>query len=69
MATNASADHQHWSGEGLDAAMLSDGDLEKTTQLPISEPGSESWIQFEYPAPQAISAVTYVTLYNSPDYE
>ena len=39
------------SGEGLDVAMLSDGDLTKTTNLPIPEPGSESWIQFEYPEP------------------
>lgn len=49
------------SGEGLDAALLSDGDLERTTQVPIPEAGSESWIQFEYPAPQTISAVTFVT--------
>jgi hypothetical protein len=49
------------SGEGLDAAILSDGDLEKTTHVPIPAPGSESWIQFEYPSPRTIRAVTYVT--------
>lgn len=49
------------SGEGLDAAMLSDGDLEKTTKVPIPELGEESWIQFEYPSPHTIRAVTYVT--------
>jgi hypothetical protein len=48
-------------GEGLEAAMLSDGDLEKTTGVPLAQPGSESWIQFEYPSPETIRAVTYVT--------
>jgi hypothetical protein len=49
------------SGEGLEAAVLSDGDLEKTTKVPIPAPGEESWIQFEYPSPHTIRAVTYVT--------
>ena len=49
------------SGEGLDPALLSDGDLERTTRVPIPPLGSESWIQFEYPAPEAIRAITYVT--------
>lgn len=49
------------SGEGLDAAMLSDGDLKQTTKVPIPALGSESWIQFEYPAPHIVRAVTYVT--------
>jgi hypothetical protein len=49
------------SGEGLDAVMLSDGDLEKTTKVPIPAIGSESWIQFEYSSPHTIRAVTYVT--------
>ncbi len=47
-------------GDTLDAAMLSDGDLEKTTTIPIPAEGSESWIQFEYPAPRTVRAVTYV---------
>ena len=48
------------SGTGLNAGMLSDGDLEKTTKVPIPEQGSESWIQFEYPGPQTVRAVSYV---------
>ncbi len=48
-------------GGTLDAAMLSDGDLEKTTNIPIPAEGSDSWIQFEYPTPRTIRAVTYVT--------
>jgi hypothetical protein len=49
------------SGQGLDATMLSDGDLEKTTNVPIPELGSQSWIQFEYPSPHTIRSTTYVT--------
>jgi len=49
------------SGEGFDPAMLSDGDLEKTTHIPIPSQGSESWIQFEYPAPHTVRSLTYVT--------
>jgi hypothetical protein len=49
------------SGEGLNAAMLSDGDLEKSTNVSIPALGSESWIQFEYPLPHTVRAVTYVT--------
>ena len=50
------------SGDGLDPAMLSDGNLVATTHIPIPpEVGSESWIQFEYAAPRTIRAVTYVT--------
>jgi len=49
------------SGDGLDAPMLSDGDLEKTANVPIPAPGSESWIQFEYPSAHTVRALTYVT--------
>ena len=49
------------SGEGLDPAMLSDGDLAKTTKVPFPTPGSDSWIQFEYPSPHTIRALTFVT--------
>ena len=34
------------SGATLDAAMLSDGDLEKTVKLPIPAVGESSWIQY-----------------------
>jgi hypothetical protein len=43
-----------------DIAMLSDGDLEKTTKLPIPPVGGVSWIQYEFPSPQAIRSVTFV---------
>lgn len=49
------------SGEGLDAAILSDGELEKPTNVPIPEEGSASWIQYEFPSPQTVRAITYVT--------
>jgi hypothetical protein len=49
------------SGARLDVVMLSDGDLTKTTNMPVPDAGSTSWIQFEYPSPQAIRSVTYVT--------
>ena len=49
-------------GNSLDPAMLSDGDLEKTTKVPIpAAVGETSWIQFEFPQPQTIRAITYVT--------
>lgn len=50
-----------FSGGSPSVAMLSDGDLEKTTHLPIAADGSPSWIQYEYPAPQAIRAITFVS--------
>jgi hypothetical protein len=49
------------SGPGLDPVMLSDGDLQKSTGVPIDPAGALSWIQFEYPAPRTVRAVTYVT--------
>jgi len=49
------------SGVGVDVAMLSDGDLEKTTTVPFPAVGSDSWIEFEYPSPHTIRSVTYVT--------
>ena len=49
------------SGGSPDAAMLTDGDLEKTTKIPIPEAGSSSWIQYEFPAPQMIRSITFVT--------
>jgi hypothetical protein len=49
------------SGGSPDFASLSDGDLEKMTGLPIPEANSSSWIQYEFPSPQTIRAVTFVT--------
>ncbi len=51
-----------FSGGSPDIAMLSDGDLEKTTKLPIpKETGGTSWIQWEFAEPQTLRAVTIVT--------
>jgi hypothetical protein len=49
------------SGPGLDAAMLSDGDLQKATGVPMPTAQASSWIEFEYPAPTRVASVTYVT--------
>ena len=50
------------SGGSPDAAMLGDGDLEKTTKLPIPKTvGDSAWIQWEFPEPQTIRAITIVT--------
>ena len=49
------------SGGNIDAALLSDGDLVKTTQLPKAPAGQQAWIQYEFASPQTIRAVTLVT--------
>jgi alpha-L-rhamnosidase len=49
------------SGGSPDAAMLSDGDLEKTTKLPIPAAGEACWIQYEFAEPTTLRAITYVT--------
>ena len=50
------------SGGNVDVAVLSDGDLEKTTKLPIpTAAGQSSWIQYEFDEPQTIHAVSIVT--------
>ncbi len=49
------------SGGSPDLAMLTDGDLEKTTKLPIPAAGASSWIQYEFPAPQAIRSITFAS--------
>ena len=43
-----------------DEAILTDGDLEKTTKLPIPKAGESAWIQYEFAEPQTIRAVTIV---------
>lgn len=52
------------SGGSLDLSVLAGADLEKTTQLPIAPLGSASWLQYEFPTPQTMRAITYVV--NSP---
>jgi len=55
------------SGGSPDVAMLSDGDLEKTTKIPIpAAVGQTSWIQYEFPGPQTIRSVTFVS--KDPDF-
>jgi hypothetical protein len=49
------------SGGSPDFAMLTDGDLEKTTGIPIPAVGEVSWIQYEFTEPQTIRAITFVT--------
>ena len=44
-----------------DAAMLRDGDLQKTTKLPIPKAGESAWIQYEYAEPQTMRSVIIVT--------
>ncbi len=48
------------SGGNIDAALLSDGDLVKTTALPTAPEGEKAWIQYEFPQPQTIRALTIV---------
>jgi hypothetical protein len=50
------------SGGSIDVAMLTDGDLEKATKLPIPAAAGESaWIQYEFAEPQTLHAVTLAT--------
>jgi hypothetical protein len=43
-----------------DFALLADGDLVEAARLPIPEEGKSAWIQYEFPQPQTIRAVTIV---------
>jgi hypothetical protein len=49
------------SGGSPDFAMLTDGDLEHATGIPIPPVGSTAWIQYEFPSPQTIRAITLAT--------
>ena len=44
-----------------DQSILTDGDLEKTTKLPIPAVGENAWIQYEFAQPQTIRSITLVT--------
>jgi len=48
------------SSDSIDLAMLGDGDLDRTTRLPIPAGTEGAWIQYEFAAPEAIHAVTLV---------
>ncbi len=43
-----------------DPAILSDGELIKTTRLPIPNPGESAWIQWEFATPQTMRSITTV---------
>ena len=49
------------SGGSPDPAMLADGDLSQATEIAIPAPGAKAWIQYAFPSPVAIRAVTLVT--------
>lgn len=49
------------SGGSPDAAMLTDGDLSKSTGIPIPPAGEKAWIQYAFADPVTIRAVTLVT--------
>jgi hypothetical protein len=64
-ASDVSVESQHpkmtTSSGTPDFAMLSDGNLEKTTKIPIPGAiGQSAWIQYEFPAPQTLRSVTFV---------
>ena len=46
------------SAGNLDLALLTDGDLVKTTQLPKAQAGQQAWVQYEFASPQTMHAVT-----------
>jgi hypothetical protein len=55
------------SGGSLDIALLSDGDLVKTTALPLNTTvGEKAWIQYEFAQPETIRAITIVVGGGSP---
>ena len=49
------------SGGSPDTAMLTDGDLTKSTGIPIPPAGEKAWIQYAFSQPTAIRAITLVT--------
>ena len=44
-----------------DQAILTDGDLNRTTNLPIPAVGENAWIQYEFAQPQTLRSITLVT--------
>ncbi|UCG26653.1 MAG: discoidin domain-containing protein [Bacteroidales bacterium] len=48
------------SGGNFNLASLADGDLAASTLLPATKPGEKAWIQFEFPKPETMQAVTIV---------
>ena len=57
-----------WSGGTVDPSWLTDGDLVKTTSLPgAAASGEKAWIQYEFPQPQRICALTIVRRSSGPN--
>jgi hypothetical protein len=57
-----------WSGGKIDTALLTDGDLTTATALPkAATPGEKAWIQYEFPQPQRICALTIVRRPSGPN--
>jgi hypothetical protein len=48
------------SGGRFNLKQLTDGDLNTTTLLPATKPGEKAWIQFTFPTPVKISALSIV---------
>lgn len=48
------------SGGAPEEAVLTDGDLNRTTLLPIPPSGQEAWIQYDFSKPQTLRAATIV---------
>jgi hypothetical protein len=49
------------SGGTFDVAALTGSDLSKTTLLPAAPVDQKAWIQIEFPSPQSISGLTFIT--------
>jgi len=64
-ASDVSAEELHAkmsaSGGNPDFALLSNGDMQSTTGLPVPALGESSWIQWEFVGPQTIRAISFVT--------
>ncbi len=57
-----------WSSGTIDTALLADGDLVATTALPkAASSGEKAWIQYEFPRPQRICALTIVRRPSGPN--
>jgi hypothetical protein len=57
-----------WSTGTIDPALLADGDLVTTTALPqAANLGEKAWIQYEFPQPQRICALTIVRRPSGPN--
>lgn len=54
------------SGGTVDAKLLTDGDLVKTTEIPKAKEGEKAWIQYEFAKPQTIQSLTAVLLGKGP---